>query len=142
VLAQLLEPPYTDPYVRWCGRGGAARLPPIPIYGTNAKFGDVRFVAALWGEADLTRSRQNPVNEPQADIGGSNIPHRSSLLPRREYAKVGNPAEVQVSLWSRLISLLEQLRLDLPEVAPERFHDRRNGSVNPARRTLRASRYG
>src|SRR6266852_9152722 len=33
-LAQLLEPPYTDPYVRWCGRGGAARLPPIPICGT------------------------------------------------------------------------------------------------------------
>src|SRR6202049_5075824 len=31
VLAQLLEPPYTDPYVRWCGRGGAERLPPIPI---------------------------------------------------------------------------------------------------------------
>ena len=30
-LAQLLEPPYTDPYVRWCGRGGAERLPPIPI---------------------------------------------------------------------------------------------------------------
>src|SRR5664279_2661579 len=33
-LAQLLEPPYTDPYVRWCGRGGAERLPPIPIIGT------------------------------------------------------------------------------------------------------------
>src|SRR5258705_11047019 len=30
-LGKLLEPPYTDPYVRWCGRGGAARLPPIPI---------------------------------------------------------------------------------------------------------------
>ena len=30
-LAQLLEPPYTDPYVRWCGRGGAERLPPIPM---------------------------------------------------------------------------------------------------------------
>jgi hypothetical protein len=27
VLAQLLEPPCTDPYARWCGRGGAARLP-------------------------------------------------------------------------------------------------------------------
>jgi hypothetical protein len=26
-LALLLEPPYTDPYVRWCGRGGAERLP-------------------------------------------------------------------------------------------------------------------
>ena len=23
----------TDPYARWCGRGGAARLPPIPISG-------------------------------------------------------------------------------------------------------------
>src|SRR5262249_1399026 len=34
-LAQLLEPPYTDPYVRWCGRGGAERLPPIPISGTK-----------------------------------------------------------------------------------------------------------
>src|SRR5262249_43686292 len=32
VLAQLLEPPCTDPYARWCGRGEAARLPPIPIF--------------------------------------------------------------------------------------------------------------
>jgi hypothetical protein len=32
VSAQSTEPPYTDPYVRWCGRGGAARLPPIPIF--------------------------------------------------------------------------------------------------------------
>ena len=31
LIAQPAEPPYTDPYVRWCGRGGAARLPPIPI---------------------------------------------------------------------------------------------------------------
>src|SRR5512145_1541527 len=29
--AQVTEPPYADPHVRWCGRGGAARLPPIPI---------------------------------------------------------------------------------------------------------------
>ena len=34
-LAQLLEPPCTDPYARWCGRGGAERLPPIPIFGAN-----------------------------------------------------------------------------------------------------------
>ena len=26
------EPPCTDPYARWCGRGGAERLPPIPIH--------------------------------------------------------------------------------------------------------------
>jgi hypothetical protein len=31
VSAQSAEPPYTDPYVRWFGRGGVARLPPIPI---------------------------------------------------------------------------------------------------------------
>src|SRR5215813_13200389 len=47
VLAQLLEPPCTDPYARWCGRGGAARLPPIPIAATlccgpSATSNDVR----------------------------------------------------------------------------------------------------
>ena len=30
-----IEPPCTDPYARWCGRGGAERLPPIPIFGTK-----------------------------------------------------------------------------------------------------------
>jgi hypothetical protein len=31
----MLNPPNrrgTDPYARWCGRGGIARCPPIPIY--------------------------------------------------------------------------------------------------------------
>src|SRR6266851_6954051 len=40
------EPPYTDPYVRWCGRGGAARLPPIPIIGTFETCWHVRSVVA------------------------------------------------------------------------------------------------
>jgi HEAT repeat protein/outer membrane protein assembly factor BamB len=31
VRAKITEPPYTDPYVRWCGRGEAAKPPPIPI---------------------------------------------------------------------------------------------------------------
>src|SRR6266699_1463170 len=39
-LVQLLEPPYTDPYVRWCGRGGAERLPPIPINGAQTEVTD------------------------------------------------------------------------------------------------------
>jgi hypothetical protein len=29
--AQVTEPPDADPHVRWCGRGGAVRFPPIPI---------------------------------------------------------------------------------------------------------------
>jgi len=28
---QSAEPPCTDPYARWCGRGGAVTRPPIPI---------------------------------------------------------------------------------------------------------------
>src|SRR6516164_4429138 len=36
-VSQTLEPPDTDPYVRWCGRGGVARLPPIPIKGRSAR---------------------------------------------------------------------------------------------------------
>ena len=31
VKAQLTEPPYADPHVRWCGRGGEVTLPPMPI---------------------------------------------------------------------------------------------------------------
>jgi hypothetical protein len=31
------RPPYTVPYVRWCGRGGIARLPPIPIDAVLAR---------------------------------------------------------------------------------------------------------
>src|SRR5580700_3074650 len=31
VRAQLTEPPYADPHVRWCGRGGGATVPPMPI---------------------------------------------------------------------------------------------------------------
>src|SRR6516225_8192977 len=36
--AQFAEPPDTDPYVRWCGRGSAARLTPIPIRVDRALF--------------------------------------------------------------------------------------------------------
>src|SRR5437016_7786411 len=31
VRAQLTEPPYADPHVRWCGRGEWATTPPMPI---------------------------------------------------------------------------------------------------------------
>ena len=35
-LAQPAEPPYADPHVRWCGRGGRATVPPIPIIACPA----------------------------------------------------------------------------------------------------------
>src|SRR5260221_1572910 len=31
VRAQLTEPPYADPHVRWCGRGERVTAPPMPI---------------------------------------------------------------------------------------------------------------
>src|SRR3981081_3745954 len=34
LIASSVEPPDTDPYVRWCGRGGVVRRPPIPIRGS------------------------------------------------------------------------------------------------------------
>jgi hypothetical protein len=60
-LAQLLEPPYTEhPYVRWCGRGGAARLPPIPILGTNPKCLRAPQICGYRGRADALTSFQHP----------------------------------------------------------------------------------
>ena len=49
-LAQLLEPPYTDPYVRWCGRGGAERLPPIPIFDPYATCAANHSITSSHGE--------------------------------------------------------------------------------------------
>src|SRR5271165_5282323 len=61
VLAQLLEPPYTDPYVRWCGRGGAERLPPIPIVGTKRNCRGARGTSGAGGRPAVpAASRQQP----------------------------------------------------------------------------------
>src|SRR5215469_18348815 len=38
-LAQPAEPPYADPHVRWCGRGGRVIVPPIPISARSSSFG-------------------------------------------------------------------------------------------------------
>jgi hypothetical protein len=47
VLAQLLEPPCTDPYARWCGRGGAARFPPIPIFDPRRSLAKPRIAVSI-----------------------------------------------------------------------------------------------
>src|SRR4249919_354539 len=85
-LAKPLEPPYTDPYVRWCGRGGAARLPPIPISGTKPTYRDVRYQSAFGGNAD---------NQPV-------IAGQSRFMSTRpsKHEPVGGPGMSQVSEYS------------------------------------------
>ena len=48
--------------------------------------------APLRGNFQAVTATSSNELRPLADIGGSNIPHRSSLLPHREYAKFVNPA--------------------------------------------------
>jgi hypothetical protein len=45
VLAKLSNRRGTDPYARWCGRGGAARRPPIPISEAKRTFDKTRISA-------------------------------------------------------------------------------------------------
>ncbi len=56
-----VEPPCTDPYARWCGKGGAARLPPppppIPMCAT-ALPGAPRLTA--WSGAAMAERRSRP----------------------------------------------------------------------------------
>jgi hypothetical protein len=48
-----IEPPCTDPYARWCGRGGAERLPPIPIVGTFRTYANKLTTSAHRGKLDI-----------------------------------------------------------------------------------------
>jgi len=47
--AQLAEPPYADPHLRSCGRGGRATVPPMPILARIGCRGPIRteFTIAL-----------------------------------------------------------------------------------------------
>jgi RNA-directed DNA polymerase len=38
VSLNLTEPPDADPHVRWCGRGGEATLPPIPMCAAHSSY--------------------------------------------------------------------------------------------------------
>ena len=44
---------------RWCGRGGTARCPPIPIHGTSQKSGSASRRAVRWGRADMPSTCSN-----------------------------------------------------------------------------------
>src|SRR6267378_7393277 len=48
VRAQLTEPPYADPHLRWCGRGGRVTVPPMPIATAIPVHPEVRRRSALF----------------------------------------------------------------------------------------------
>ena len=71
----MLNPPNrrgTDPYARWCGRGGAARRPPIPI---EFKFPS-RIIACKQPMTDRRRARRAPL-----DAGASNENGKICMCP-------------------------------------------------------------
>src|SRR5262249_38318787 len=89
-LAQLLEPPYTDPYVRWCGRGGAERLPPIPISGTPRHFAAMQQLGRFPTAADISQvtgcrpecgwncaARWRRVHNPDVHVNGRSFQKRN-----------------------------------------------------------------
>src|SRR5262245_4073312 len=70
---QLLEPPCTEQYARWCGRGGAARLPPIPIN----PFKSVHlWIGYLWNtlQNSICRLSQYPPEHPTLRMNSSDLP--------------------------------------------------------------------
>ena len=75
-----VEPPCTDPYARWCGRGGAARLPPIPICAS-----------ALPGDTPADRAGSSC--EPAG---------RLALVQREGAQRLGSRSDVAESRSSRL----------------------------------------
>src|SRR3954466_12784351 len=63
----------TDPYARWCGRGGIARCPPIPIYGLTP----VRFTVVGSNPPEASSDRIelafrapcDGIGDPAVDVG-------------------------------------------------------------------------
>src|ERR1700757_248584 len=65
--AQLAEPPYADPHVRWCGRGGRATVPPMPIGEGRVLFEREREIEDLvaYGDAQGKFTGFGVANVPQ-----------------------------------------------------------------------------
>lgn len=66
-----VEPPCTDPYARWCGRGGVARCPPIPINHQDVQIGaeSIQSVcqplqSAIASRAPANHNRLSPKEDP------------------------------------------------------------------------------
>jgi hypothetical protein len=75
------EPPDADPHVRWCGRGGAVRPPPIPIDAILSPSDALRIGSAM----DLVVRIENgrfPNNEILRR--GAKGPERSRRTPQND----------------------------------------------------------
>jgi hypothetical protein len=76
VDAQLLEPPCTDPYAQWCGRGGVARLPPSwPSTSTRCD-------ASIFPESEVDRTRHGRGENGAHDLSGNSRQPQESSVPR------------------------------------------------------------
>ena len=62
----------TDPYARWCGRGGTARGPPIPIFGASSSF-----ERAVWPRPG------RPLARPRGGDAGASNPRDPGCCPSR-----------------------------------------------------------
>ncbi len=61
-----------DPYARWCGRGGVARRPPIPILRREPSSGRALFVVMTTQDASMAAT---PPGSPPAGTGGRRGPY-------------------------------------------------------------------
>src|SRR5689334_329450 len=78
------EPPCTDPYARWWGRGGAVRLPPIPI--EEIEIAGSRPAMTIFASGGLVRSRrlELPRSFPHSDLNAARLP-----IPPRPHGRGG-----------------------------------------------------
>ena len=65
----LVEPPCTAPYARWCGRGGVARRPPIPIFGLSRTCRPISRMSPIGGRKTWAHIMRISHFDPTADIG-------------------------------------------------------------------------
>ena len=92
----MLNPPNrrgTDPYARWCGRGGIARCPPIPIEPAI----DAADTSAITATLDLQDSRSlDQSAEPAAETIHYSTSNRTFCHPRgRKVNGVATPSGVR-----------------------------------------------
>ncbi len=88
----------TDPYARWCGRGGAVRLPPIPILGAFQPVHAILGPHQGWAHRRLVESRacasctvRRPFGAPCESASSSN--GHTAPQPQASFTSLPVPVE-------------------------------------------------